>query len=202
MSQGPLCPNLSQKVQKEVSQMANRNLSRVILLGGLSVNLNHLKMVHWGSAGINLIILVTQCCGQIILHPEGTRGACIVLLKVCIVLVQCILTVQKPLYHTRSFLNRHFLLSKLVHELGARFDTLSTKLKPTRRDTHVTASSSEPRLTCGNNFNRTSCVIGEACLISVSLSFCKACVILQKCICPGSGVQRPSNLCKTLTVLT
>ena len=43
MSQGPLCPNLSQKVQKEVSQMANHNLSRVILLGGLSVNLNHLK---------------------------------------------------------------------------------------------------------------------------------------------------------------
>ena len=44
MFQGPLCPNLSQKVQKEVSQMANRNLSPVILLGGLSVNLNHLKM--------------------------------------------------------------------------------------------------------------------------------------------------------------
>ena len=42
MFQGPLCPNLSQKVQKEVSQMANRNLSPVILLGGLSVNLNHL----------------------------------------------------------------------------------------------------------------------------------------------------------------
>ena len=43
MSQGPLCPNLSQKVQAEVSQMANRNLSHVILLGGLSVNLNPLK---------------------------------------------------------------------------------------------------------------------------------------------------------------
>ena len=43
MSQGPLCPNLTQKVQKEVSQIANRNLSPVILLGGLSVNLNHLK---------------------------------------------------------------------------------------------------------------------------------------------------------------
>ena len=43
MSQGPLCPNLSQKVQKEVSKKANRNLSPVILLGGLSVNLNHLK---------------------------------------------------------------------------------------------------------------------------------------------------------------
>ena len=44
MSEGALCPNLSQKVQKEVSQMANHNLSCVILLGGLSVNLNHLKM--------------------------------------------------------------------------------------------------------------------------------------------------------------
>ena len=43
MSQGPLCPNLTQKVQMEVSQMANRNLSSMILLGGLSVNLNHLK---------------------------------------------------------------------------------------------------------------------------------------------------------------
>ena len=43
MSQGPLCPNLTQKVQKEVSQIANHNLSRMILLGGLSVNLNHLK---------------------------------------------------------------------------------------------------------------------------------------------------------------
>ena len=45
MSQGPLCPNLTKKVQKEVSQMANLNLSLVILLGGLSVNLNHLKTV-------------------------------------------------------------------------------------------------------------------------------------------------------------
>ena len=43
MSQGPLCPNLTKKFQVEVSQMANHNLSRVMLLGGLSVNLNHLK---------------------------------------------------------------------------------------------------------------------------------------------------------------
>ena len=43
MSQGPLCPNLSQTVQKEVSQIANRNFSIAMLLGGLSVNLNHLK---------------------------------------------------------------------------------------------------------------------------------------------------------------
>ena len=48
MTQGPLCPNLSQKVQKEVSKMANRNLSPVILLGVLSVNLNHLKTVCSG----------------------------------------------------------------------------------------------------------------------------------------------------------
>ena len=48
MSQGPLCPNLIKKVQKEVSQMANRNLPHVMLYGGLSVNLNHLKtrMAH------------------------------------------------------------------------------------------------------------------------------------------------------------
>ena len=45
MSQGPLCPNLTQKVHKEVPQMANHNLPRPILLGGLSVNLNHLKMI-------------------------------------------------------------------------------------------------------------------------------------------------------------
>ena len=45
MSQGPLCPNLTQKVQKEVSQIANRNLPRLILLGGLSLHLNYLKIV-------------------------------------------------------------------------------------------------------------------------------------------------------------
>ena len=46
MSQGPLCPNLTQKFQKEVSQIANRNFPLVMLLGGLSVNLNHLKTIH------------------------------------------------------------------------------------------------------------------------------------------------------------
>ena len=47
MSQGPLCPNLSQKVQKEVSQMANRNLPRAMLSGGSSVNLNHLIIYYF-----------------------------------------------------------------------------------------------------------------------------------------------------------
>ena len=46
MSQGPLCPNLTRKVQKEVPQIANHNLPVVMLLGGLSVNLNHLKMTQ------------------------------------------------------------------------------------------------------------------------------------------------------------
>ena len=31
MSQGPLCPNLTKKVQKEVSQMANSKLSCAML---------------------------------------------------------------------------------------------------------------------------------------------------------------------------
>ena len=51
-AQGPLCPNLSQKVQKEVSQMANCNLSRMMLLGGLSVNLNHLIITNEKIANI------------------------------------------------------------------------------------------------------------------------------------------------------
>ena len=68
MSQGPLCPNLSQKVQKEVSQMANRNLSPVILLGGLSVNLNHLKM--------NSITFFEYCLMQLCVLEENYNGMC------------------------------------------------------------------------------------------------------------------------------
>ena len=61
MSQGALCPNLGQKVQKEVSQMANHNLSCVILLGGLSVNLNHLKSNIHGSVFLSFedIVVLT-----------------------------------------------------------------------------------------------------------------------------------------------
>ena len=63
MSQGPLCQNLTKKVQKEVSQIANRNLSCVILLGGLSVNLNHLK-----TDDLRYFILIWLCmlkCGHV-----------------------------------------------------------------------------------------------------------------------------------------
>ena len=69
MSQGPLCPNLTKKGQAEVSQMANRNLSRVILLGGLSVNLNHLKTNEQHNAQISQVLkeveaLKEQSCIQ------------------------------------------------------------------------------------------------------------------------------------------
>ena len=64
MSQGPLCPNLSQKVQKEVSQMANRNFSRVILLGGLSVNLNHLKIGNICLRTCHQIVTLTTLVGH------------------------------------------------------------------------------------------------------------------------------------------
>ena len=60
MSEGPLCPNLTQKVQKEVSQMANRNLPLVMLLSGLSVNLNHLKTTMNMVKKINLSHLHTN----------------------------------------------------------------------------------------------------------------------------------------------
>ena len=43
MSQGVLCPNLRKKFQKEVSQIADYKLPIATTIGGLSVNLNHLK---------------------------------------------------------------------------------------------------------------------------------------------------------------
>ena len=43
MSQAVLSPNLTKKFQWEVSQIANNRFPCVMLLGGLSVNLNHLK---------------------------------------------------------------------------------------------------------------------------------------------------------------
>ena len=54
MSLGVLCPNLTKLFQKEVSQIANDKLPIATTIGGLSVNLNHLKTVrtriarpHW-----------------------------------------------------------------------------------------------------------------------------------------------------------
>ena len=45
MCQAVLSPNLTKKFQWEVSQIANNRFPCVTLLGGLSVNLNHLKRV-------------------------------------------------------------------------------------------------------------------------------------------------------------
>ena len=44
MSQAVLRPNLTKKFQWEVSQIANNERSLAPLYGGLSVNLNHLKI--------------------------------------------------------------------------------------------------------------------------------------------------------------
>ena len=43
MCQAVLSPNLTKKFQWEVSQIAHNRFPCVMLLGGLSVNLNHLK---------------------------------------------------------------------------------------------------------------------------------------------------------------
>ena len=46
MCQAVLSPNLTKKFQWEVSQIADNRFPLVMLLGGLSVNLNHLKSTH------------------------------------------------------------------------------------------------------------------------------------------------------------
>ena len=43
MCQAVLSPNLTKKFQWEVSQIADNRFPYLMLLGGLSVNLNHLK---------------------------------------------------------------------------------------------------------------------------------------------------------------
>ena len=45
MSQAILSPNLTKEVQWEVPQIADKRFPCAMVYGGLSVNLNHLKMV-------------------------------------------------------------------------------------------------------------------------------------------------------------
>ena len=54
MCQAVLSPNLTKKFQREVSQIANNRFPCVMLLGGLSVNLNHLKRDY----GCKVIVFV------------------------------------------------------------------------------------------------------------------------------------------------
>ena len=63
MSRGPLCPNLTKKVQKEVSQMAIVNCHALCYIGGLSVNLNHLKTENF----LLMLFLCIQHCSVCIL---------------------------------------------------------------------------------------------------------------------------------------
>ena len=44
MSQAVLSPKLTKEIQWEVAQIADKRFPCVIVYGGLSVNLNHLKM--------------------------------------------------------------------------------------------------------------------------------------------------------------
>ena len=46
MCQAVLSPNLTKKFQWEVSQIADNRFPCVMLFGGLSVNLNHLKIEY------------------------------------------------------------------------------------------------------------------------------------------------------------
>ena len=82
MSQGPLCPNLTKKGQAEVSQMANRNLSRVILLGGLSVNLNHLIIGHFLAKNHLCKHNVSLHCIRQEIDPKGNNN--IQILSICL----------------------------------------------------------------------------------------------------------------------
>ena len=76
MSQAVFSPNLTKKVQWKVAQIANKRCSPVIVYGGLSVNLNHLKTDYnnsWsivkGRAYWRLLSTKTQvkqCMGTIV----------------------------------------------------------------------------------------------------------------------------------------
>ena len=57
MCQAVLSPNLTKKFQWEVSQIADNRFPCMILLGGLSVNLNHLKMTNLWMPVTSLIMV-------------------------------------------------------------------------------------------------------------------------------------------------
>ena len=64
MSQGPLCPNLSQKVQKEVSQMANRNLP--------FNSIKKKKGEHYKAANYRPVSL-TSICSKLMQHVIASQ---------------------------------------------------------------------------------------------------------------------------------
>ena len=64
MCQAVLSPNLTKKFQREVSQIASDRFPCVMLLGGLSVNLNHLKIEKNISLCISNYVRVTNLCRE------------------------------------------------------------------------------------------------------------------------------------------
>ena len=56
MSQAVLRPNLTKKFQWKVSQIDEKRFPRTTLLGGLSVNLNHLKTYDFRLKWLNYSI--------------------------------------------------------------------------------------------------------------------------------------------------
>ena len=77
MSQAVLRPNLTKKFQWEVFQIAGKRFSLATLLGGLSVNLNHLK------SGIVLLTTgVHIVADTIIMQKFAIRGKDLVTIRV------------------------------------------------------------------------------------------------------------------------
>ena len=61
MCQAVLSPNLTKKFQWEVSQIADNRFPCVMLLGGLSVNLNHLKSKFLLDHSLHLPVMTPAC---------------------------------------------------------------------------------------------------------------------------------------------
>ena len=70
MCQAVLSPNLTKKFQWEVSQIADNRFPCVMLLGGLSVNLNHLKNVEMKVSFAKLKVTVLATCCKYLLLPS------------------------------------------------------------------------------------------------------------------------------------
>ena len=70
MCQAVLSPNLTKKFQWEVSQIADNRFPCVTLLGGLSVNLNHLKSTISILQGMGN----KQCCVTTVTNRDISGG--------------------------------------------------------------------------------------------------------------------------------
>ena len=81
MCQAVLSPNLTKKFQWEVSQIAHNRFPCVTLLGGLSVNLNHLKMKLDPMSAPQIIF---QIVGYKIFNLQGSRTSALAPHDICL----------------------------------------------------------------------------------------------------------------------